>query len=121
MRNHNQLEFQFNTKYTQEGTLEEICEISNLTKAFEHVKRNKGAPGVDGITIEEFQINALENIKKIREEVLNWTYKPAPVRRVEIPKPDGKGMRLLGIPNVRERVLHMAIKMVLDPIKINLS
>lgn len=116
MRNHNQLEFQFNTKYTQEGTLEEICEISNLTKAFEHVKRNKGAPGVDGITIEEFQINALENIKKIREEVLNWTYKPAPVRRVEIPKPDGKGMRLLGIPNVRERVLHMAIKMVLDPI-----
>lgn len=104
------MEFQFN-----KGTLEEICEIPNLTKAFKLVKKNKGAPGVDGISIEEYETNLLENIQQLRESVLNWKYKPTPVKRVEIPKPDGKGVRLLGIPIVKDRVLHMAIKMVLEP------
>jgi len=104
------MEFQF-----KQGTLEEICDISNLAKAFESVKRNKGAPGVDGITIKEFEAKLFANIKQLKDEVLGWTYKPTPVRRVEIPKPDGKGIRLLGIPTVKDRVLHMAIKMVLEP------
>ena len=93
MRNQNQMQFQFN-----KGTLEEICETSNLLNAFKLVKRNKGAPGIDGITIEEFETNLLENIQQIRESVLGWKYKPTPVKRVEIPKTDEKGVRLLGIP-----------------------
>jgi len=105
------MEFQF-----KQGTLEEICEISNLARAFELVKENKGAPGVDGITIKEYEANLLENIQQLRESIMSWKYKPTPVKRVEIPKPDGKGMRLLGIPIVKDRVLHMAIKMVLEPI-----
>lgn len=104
------MEFQLN-----QGTLEEICDLSNLTNAFESVKRNKGAPGIDGITIKDFEAELLANIKQLREEVLGWTYKPTAVRRVEIPKPDGKGIRLLGIPIVKDRVLHMAIKMVIEP------
>lgn len=104
------MQFQFN-----KGTLEEICETSNLINAFKLVKRNKGAPGIDGITIEEFETNLLENIQQLREATLRWKYKPTPVKRVEIPKPDGKGVRLLGIPIVKDRVLHMAIKTVLEP------
>lgn len=111
MRNQNQMEFQFN-----KGTLEEVCEISNLVKAFKLVKRNKGAPGIDGITIEEYETNLLENIQQLRETVLNWKYKPTPVRRVEIPKSDGKGIRLLGVPIIKDRILHMALKMVLEPL-----
>lgn len=106
------MQFQFMYK---QGTLEEICETSNLINAFKLVKRNKGAPGVDGITIEEFETNLLENIQQLRESVLRWKYKPTPVKRVEIPKPDGKGVRLLGIPVVKDRILHMAIKTVLEP------
>jgi group II intron reverse transcriptase/maturase len=111
MSNHTQKEFQFN-----QGTLEEICEISNLLRAFELVKKNKGAPGIDGITIEEFETNLLENIQQLRTSVMSWQYKPTPVKRVEIPKPDGKGVRLLGIPIIKDRTLHMAIKMILEPI-----
>jgi RNA-directed DNA polymerase len=111
MRNQNQMEFQFN-----KGTLEEICSESNLLKAFKLVKRNKGSPGIDGITIEEYETNLGTNIKQLKKEVLDWTYQPNPVRRVEIPKPDGKGVRLLGIPIVKDRILHMGIKMVLEPL-----
>jgi RNA-directed DNA polymerase len=105
------MRFQFN-----QGTLEEVCEISNLMKAFKLVKKNKGAPGIDGITIKEFEANLFENIQQLKDSVLSWEYKPTPVKRVEIPKPDGKGMRLLGIPIVKDRILHMAIKIVLEPL-----
>lgn len=105
------MEFQF-----KQGTLEEICETSNLLRAFELVKKNKGAPGIDGITIEEFETNLLENIQQLRTSVMSWQYKPTPVKRVEIPKPDGKGVRLLGIPIIKDRILHMGIKMILEPI-----
>ncbi len=107
-----QLEFKF-----QEGKLlEEICAEGTLRKAFKLVKRNKGAPGIDGITIEDFEQNLSEELTQLRQEVQSWKYKPTPVKRVEIPKPDGKGVRLLGIPIIKDRVLHMAIKMVLEPI-----
>lgn len=98
------------------GTLEEICNEPNLLKAFKLVKRNKGAPGLDGITIEDYETNLITNIKQLKKEVLDWTYQPNPVKRVEIPKPDGKGVRLLGIPIVKDRILHMAIKLVLEPL-----
>lgn len=107
-----QLEFKF-----QDGNLlEEICAEGTLRKAFKLVKRNKGAPGIDGITIADFEQNLSGELTQLKQEVLSWKYKPTPVKRVEIPKPDGKGVRLLGIPIIKDRVLHMAIKMVLEPI-----
>ena len=87
MSDRNQME-----QLPNQGTLEEICDVHNLMEAFKAVKRNKGAPGIDGITIEEYEVQLSENIEHLRQEVLNWTYQPQPVKRVEIPKPDGKGM-----------------------------
>ena len=110
MRNQNQPEL-----FPKQGTLEEICEYANLIETFKLVKRNKGAPGIDEITIEEYETKLSENIEQLRQEVLGWTYKPTPVKRVEIPKPDGKGVRKLGIPIVKDRILHAAIKNVLEP------
>jgi len=106
-----QLEFQFQT-----DLFKTICAPGTLLEAFKSVKRNKGSPGIDGVTIERYEENLEENIQQLGQEVLNWKYKPTPVRRVEIPKPGGKGMRMLGVPIVKDRVLHMAIKMVLEPI-----
>ena len=111
MKAHQQ-EFKF-----QEGELlEEICAEGTLRKAFKLVKKNKGAPGIDRVTIGDFEQNLSEKLIQLKQEVLGWKYKPTPVKRVEIPKPDGKGVRLLGIPIIKDRVLHMAIKMVLEPI-----
>jgi RNA-directed DNA polymerase len=106
-----QLEFQFQT-----DLFKNICALETLKESFKAVKRNKGAHGIDGITIEKYEENLEENLKQLKTEVMSWTYKPTPVKRVEIPKPGGKGIRLLGIPIVKDRVLHMAIKMVLEPI-----
>jgi RNA-directed DNA polymerase len=103
-------------KFHNGDLLEEICEMRNLYAAFKLVKRNKGASGIDGITIETFEQNLDQELIQIREEVLNWSYKPTPVKRVEIPKPNGNGVRLLGIPIIKDRVLHMAIKRVLEPL-----
>lgn len=108
-----QLEIQ---KMNQGKLLEEILDTYTLKKAFKRVKKNKGAPGIDDITVEEYGQNLEEELKQLREEVMSWSYKPTPVKRVEIPKSTGKGMRNLGIPIVKDRVLHMAIKMVIEPI-----
>jgi RNA-directed DNA polymerase len=106
-----QSEFQFQT-----DLFKKIYDTDTLRESFKAVKRNKGAPGVDGITIEKYEENLEENLKQLKTEVESWTYKPTPVRRVEIPKPGGKGIRLLGVPTVKDRVLHMATKMILEPI-----
>ena len=111
MRAHQQ-EFKFHDG----DLLEEICEISNLSKAFKAVKRNKGAPGIDGITIDTYEEKLAQELGLLKQEVLGWSYKPTPVKRVEIPKPNGKGVRLLGIPIIKDRILHMAIKQVLEPL-----
>lgn len=111
MNKSEQLKFQFHS-----DLFEEICKFGTLREAFNAVKRNKGAPGIDGITIEKYEEKLEENLIQLRTKVLNWTYKPTPVKRVEIPKPGGKGVRLLGIPIINDRVLHMAIKIVLEPI-----
>lgn len=111
MKDRNQLSLKMH-----QGIFEEICDQSTLQEAFKAVRRNKGAPGVDKVTIGQFQKNLQEELQQLKEEILNWTYKPSPVKRVEIPKPGGKGVRLLGIPTIKDRVLHMAIKIVLEPI-----
>jgi len=80
------------------------------------VKKNKGSPGIDGVTVAEFGSRLGEELSRLKEELESWTYKPSPVRRVEIPKPGGKGIRLLGVPTVRDRVVHATLKELLEPI-----
>ena len=83
--------------------------------AYRLVKANKGAPGVDGITFEAIEEGAERYVETIAEELRNKTYKSSPVRRVYIPKPDG-GKRPLGIPTIKDRVVQMAVKLVIEPI-----
>jgi group II intron reverse transcriptase/maturase len=95
--------------------LEEILKRRNLNTAYERVYANKGAGGVDGVTVSELFNYLKEHKAEILESIRNRTYKPQPVRRVEIPKDNGK-MRQLGIPTVVDRVIQQAIAQVLTPI-----
>lgn len=97
-----------------EKLLDQILDRDNLNEAFKQVKRNKGAAGVDGVTVEELAGYMALNKEKILSEIRHRTYKPDPVLRVEIPKPNG-GTRLLGIPTVKDRVIQQAIAQVLTP------
>ena len=99
-----------------ENLLERMLESENVKRAWRQVKRNHGAPGIDGITIEEFPTYAREHWKRIRQDLLDGTYRPSPVRRVYIPKPSGGGERLLGIPTVLDRWIQQMIVQVLVPI-----
>jgi RNA-directed DNA polymerase len=98
-----------------EHLLERIFSRENMPKAWKRVKANKGAPGIDGLSIEEFPEFARENWDNIRESLLAGTYQPLAVRRVEIPKATG-GTRPLGIPTVLDRLIQQAIYQVLMPI-----
>jgi RNA-directed DNA polymerase len=80
--------------------MEEVCERENLKKALRRVKANKGSAGVDGMTVGELTGYLKQHWPAIREQLLNGAYSPKSVRRVEIPKPDGGGVRKLGIPTV---------------------
>lgn len=95
--------------------LERILSRENLNKAYKRVKTNKGAPGVDGITIEEALLWLRDHREEFLEEIRTGKYKPQPVRRKEIPKPDG-GVRQLGIPTVIDRMIQQAIAQQLVPI-----
>jgi RNA-directed DNA polymerase len=77
---------------------EELWRIEWLRAGFKRVRKNKGSPGIDGVTIAEFESRLDEELSQLQQELDSWTYKPSPVRRVEIPKPGGKGIRLLGVP-----------------------
>lgn len=88
---------------------------SGLLQAFAKVKSNKGAPGIDGQTIADFAEQLSEEIAQLASELRTKSYRPQPVRRVEIPK-DGGGIRLLGIPAVRDRVVQQALLNILQPI-----
>jgi len=98
-----------------DGIFEQICSLDSLWKSYKDVKKNRGARGIDGISIENYGHNLLENLKVLQQEVETWEYIPSPVKRVEIPKPNG-GIRKLGIPTVKDRVLHASIKNALEPI-----
>ena len=95
--------------------LEEILSKENMTQAYKKVKANKGASGIDGIGVEEIDEYLKENWAEIREQIRKRKYKPQPVRRVEIPKPNG-GVRNLGIPTVIDRIVEQAIVQKLTPI-----
>jgi RNA-directed DNA polymerase len=93
----------------------QVLELRRLRAAYEEVRAKRGAPGVDGVSVEEFGERLEENLVKLISELRARTYRPLPVKRVLIPKPDG-GQRSLGIPAVRDRVVQQAVLGVLEPI-----
>ena len=95
--------------------LEQILSRDNLNNAYKRVKANKGSHGIDSMTVDELLQYLKEHGLELRQSLLEGRYKPQPVRRVEIPKPDG-GKRLLGIPTVVDRVIQQAIAQILIPI-----
>lgn len=95
--------------------IDKIYRLENLELAFKRVKRNKGAPGIDGETVLEFASKLELNIKFLHDRLKTNSYEPSPVRRIEIEKPEG-GIRLLGIPTVKDRVVQQAIVNIIEPI-----
>lgn len=93
----------------------QVWERENLYTAMKRVEGNAGAPGIDGMRVKDLRPYLKEHWLEIRAALESETYQPSPVRRVEIPKPDG-GVRLLGIPTVIDRLLQQAIAQVLTPI-----
>lgn len=98
-----------------ESLLGKVLNRDNLNEAYKRVKQNRGAAGVDGMTVEGLLSYLKEHKGELIESIRNGTYKPQPVRRVEIPKPDG-GVRLLGVPTVVDRMVQQALVQVLQPI-----
>jgi len=94
--------------------MEEVGERENLKRALQRVKANKGSPGIDGMTVEELSGYLEQHWPAIREQLLSGTYAPQPVRRVEIAKLDGGGMRKLGIPTTLDRFIQQAVLQVLQ-------
>ena len=97
-----------------ERLMEEVCERENCQQALRRVKANKGGPGVDGMTVHELADYLKQHWPAIREQLLSGTYRPQPVKRVEIDKPDGGGIRKLGVPTVRDRFIQQAVLQVLQ-------
>ena len=97
-----------------ERLMEEVCERENCKQALQRVKANKGSPGVDGMAVEELPEYLKQHGLAIGEQLRKGTYQPQPVRRVEIEKPDGGGMRKLGIPTVLDRFVQQAVLQVLQ-------
>ena len=92
---------------------EEVCKRENCWQAYKRGKANKGSPGIDGVKVGELSGYLKQHWPSIREQRLRGTYQPQPVRRVEIPKPDG-GVRKLGIPTVLDRLIQQAVMQVLQ-------
>jgi hypothetical protein len=100
----------------QEKTMmERILASDNLAAAWKRVRANKGAPGIDGMSVEDFPAFCRKHWPRIRQALMDGTYTPAPVRRVFIPKPDGN-QRPLGVPTVLDRVIQQAVAQVLNPV-----
>jgi RNA-directed DNA polymerase len=96
-----------------EQLMEEVCDRENLVRAWKRVRQNKGSPGVDGMTVADAKDYLHEHWPSIRSQLLEGTYQPQPVKRVEIPKPDG-GIRKLGVPCVVDRLIQQAVLQVLQ-------
>jgi RNA-directed DNA polymerase len=96
--------------------LEQILSRENLLQALKRVEANKGSHGVDGISVKSLREYTLQHWQTLRQAIEEGTYKPSPVRRVEIPKPSGGGVRKLGIPTVIDRMIQQAIAQVLTPL-----
>ncbi|MFC5532634.1 reverse transcriptase domain-containing protein, partial [Cohnella yongneupensis] len=95
--------------------LEQMLDERNLRDAYKRVKQNGGAPGIDNVTVAELQAHVWDCWEAVKAEIQAGTYRPMPVKRVEIPKPGG-GVRLLGIPTVMDRLIQQALMQVMTPI-----
>ena len=93
-----------------------LCAKLTLGTGFQRVKKNRGQAGMDGVSTEDFAARLDEELSQPQQERVSWTYPPSPVRRVEIPKPGGQGVRLLGLPTVRDRVVQAALQRLLEPL-----
>lgn len=98
-----------NQRYIPISKIERVVSDYNIQEAMKAVIRNKGAPGIDGITTEEIKGIIQKEWPKIKQDILDGKYCPSPVRRIEIPKPDGSGVRQLGIPTVMDRIIQQAL------------
>lgn len=98
-----------------ENVMESVLNRDNLQQAYQRVKANQGSPGVDGMTVEAFEAHASKHWPVIAEKLKTGTYQPGAIRGVAIPKPQG-GERILGIPNVQDRVIQQAVSQVLSPL-----
>jgi len=94
--------------------MEEIVSGENMRRALKRVRSNKGAPGVDGMTVSDLGPHLIEHWPRYREQLLAGAYRPQPVKQVMIPKPDG-GQRMLGVPTVVDRLIQQAVLQVLQP------
>ena len=92
-----------------------IVSRENMVQAYKQVRKNGGAPGIDGMTLDGMKLYLSEHYESLIRSIEDGTYRPLPVRRVEIPKPDG-GVRLLGVPTVIDRMVQQAVAQVLTPI-----
>lgn len=98
------------------ATIESVLDERNIQEAVKAVISNKGAPGIDGISIEEIKMVMQKQWPQIKQDILEGRYCPSPVRRVKIPKPDGSGVRQLGIPTVMDRIIQQALHQELVPV-----
>jgi RNA-directed DNA polymerase len=98
------------------GLYVHVCKRETLREAYRLAKANDGAPGIDGVTFESVEANGLEGfLEQLRQELVERTYRPERLRKVEIPKDGGK-VRQLSIPSIRDRVVQGALKLILEPI-----
>jgi len=94
-----------------------VCKLETLREAYRLAKQNNGAPGIDGATFEAIEAGGLDAwLQQLRAELVGQSYRPTRLRRVEIPKRGGKGVRVLLIPTIRDRVVQGALKLILEPI-----
>ena len=99
------------------GLYVHVCKLETLREAYRLAKQNDGAPGIDGVTFEAIEAEGLDAwLQQLRDELLGHSYRPTRLRRVEIPKRGGKGVRVLSIPTIRDRVVQGALKLILEPI-----
>ena len=112
MREMEQLELIPDTR----SLFEKLCSVEYLRKGHRAVRANKGSAGIDRVSVQEFGQRLEEELAQLKKELEGWSYEPKPVRRVEIPKPGGSGVRLLGVPGVRDRVVQATLKLLLEPI-----
>ena len=103
-----------NSTLNEDCLMNQMPSYTNIEAAWKRVKSNKGVPGVDGMSIEDFPDCIKPHWRDIREQLRDGSYRPLPVKRVKIPKPDG-GERSLGIPTVMDRVIQQAIAQVIPP------
>ena len=96
--------------------IDKVYHLENLYAAYREVAANKGAPGIDHVTIEDFTAGLVRNLAKLHDQLADDSYHPQEIKRVHIPKPGTRETRPLGIPTVRDRVAQAALRHVLEPI-----